>query len=104
MANRESRSPWKDFLVKLRPRDLHGVEFVADDDHAGLRSAAREVLAEAAFPPSTAYPANISFSRAPTCSNAQRRDQTPTHVVRFFTNAEACLRLIRALAVETHEN
>ena len=27
-----------------------------------------------------------------------------THVVRIFPNAESCLRLIRALAVETHEN
>ncbi len=27
-----------------------------------------------------------------------------THVVRIFPNASACLRLVRALAVETHEN
>jgi hypothetical protein len=27
-----------------------------------------------------------------------------THVVRIFPNADACLRLVRALAVETHEN
>ena len=27
-----------------------------------------------------------------------------THVVRIFPNAEACQRLVRALAVETHEN
>jgi putative transposase len=27
-----------------------------------------------------------------------------THVVRLFPNAESCLRLVRALAVETHEN
>ena len=27
-----------------------------------------------------------------------------THVVRIFPNAESCLRLVRALAVETHEN
>ena len=27
-----------------------------------------------------------------------------THVVRIFPNAEACLRLVRALAVETREN
>jgi transposase-like protein len=27
-----------------------------------------------------------------------------THVVRIFPNTEACLRLVRALAVETHEN
>ena len=49
MANRESRSSWKDFLLGLRRRGLNGVEFVVADDHAGLRSAVREVLAEAAF-------------------------------------------------------
>ena len=27
-----------------------------------------------------------------------------TYVVRIFPNAESCLRLVRALAVETHEN
>ena len=27
-----------------------------------------------------------------------------THVVWIFPNAESCLRLVRALAVETHEN
>ena len=27
-----------------------------------------------------------------------------THVVRIFPNAESCLRLVRALAVETHES
>ena len=49
MANRESRSSWKDFLLGLRQRGLNGVEFVVADDHAGLRSAVREALAEAAF-------------------------------------------------------
>src|SRR5207244_11213582 len=27
-----------------------------------------------------------------------------THVVRIFPNAESCLRLVRAMAVEMHEN
>ena len=49
MANRESQSSWKDFLLSLRRRGLHGVEFVVADDHAGLRKAIREVLCEAAF-------------------------------------------------------
>ncbi len=49
MANRESRSSWKDFLVQLKARGLHGVEFVVADDHAGLRAAIREVLPEAAY-------------------------------------------------------
>ena len=48
MANRESNSSWKDFLLGLRRRGLHSVEFVVADDHAGLRAAIREVLPEAA--------------------------------------------------------
>jgi len=50
LANRESRSSWRDFLLGLKARGLHGVEFVVADDHAGLRAALREVLAEAAYP------------------------------------------------------
>jgi putative transposase len=49
MADRESRSSWKDFLVALKARGLHGVELVIADDHAGLRAAIREVLSEAAY-------------------------------------------------------
>ena len=49
MANRESRSSWKDFLIGLRKRGLNGVELVVADDHTGLRTAIREVLSEAAF-------------------------------------------------------
>ena len=49
LANRESRSSWRDFLLALRARGLNGVEFVVADDHAGLRAALREVLAEAAY-------------------------------------------------------
>src|SRR5262249_58503174 len=49
LANRESRSSWRDFLSGLKARGLHGVEFVVADDHAGLRAALREVLAEAAY-------------------------------------------------------
>ncbi len=45
LANRESRSSWRDFLLALKRRGLNGVEFVVADDHAGLRAALREVLA-----------------------------------------------------------
>src|SRR3954469_22909575 len=31
LANRESRSSWRDFLLALRQRGLHGVEFVVSD-------------------------------------------------------------------------
>jgi putative transposase len=49
LANRESRSSWRDFLLTLRARGLNGVEFVVADDHAGLRAALREALPEAAY-------------------------------------------------------
>ena len=49
LANRESRSTWKDFLIKLRERGMHRVEFVASDDHDGLKKAIRKVLKEAAW-------------------------------------------------------
>jgi putative transposase len=174
MANRESRSAWKDFLVGLRRRGLNGVEFVVADDHSGLRSAVREVVTEAAFQrcyvhflrnaldhlPRKAdddclqelrwlydrrsieearqdlaawiakwaarYPKLVSwveetieetltFYRLPrqhhkhlTSTNMLERlneeIRRRTQVVRIFPNAEACLRLVRALAVETHEN
>jgi len=49
MANRESQSSWRTFLLGLRERGLSGVELVVADDHAGLRAAIREVLSEAAY-------------------------------------------------------
>ena len=174
MANRESRSSWKDFLLGLRRRGLTGVEFVVADDHAGLRSAVREVLAESAFQrcyvhflrnaldhlPRKAdddclqelrwlydrrsieearqdlaawiakwgsrYPKLVSwveetieetltFYRLPRQHHKHLKStnmlerfneeiRRRTYVVRIFPNSNACCRLIRALAVETHEN
>src|ERR687897_1066192 len=49
MANRESRSAWRDFLVSLKARGLKGVELVVSDDHAGLVAAIGEVIPEAAW-------------------------------------------------------
>jgi putative transposase len=49
LANRESRTSWRDFLVGLRERGLAGVEFVVSDDHEGLKRAIREVLPEAGW-------------------------------------------------------
>ena len=174
LANRESRSSWKDFLLALRERGLHGVEYVVSDDHAGLRAAIREVLPEAAWQRcyvhflrnaldyvprkvdddclqelrwfydrrelaevrqdlarwltkwQAKYPkltdwveANIeetlTYYRLPLAHHKHMKStnmlerlnqelKRRTHVVRIFPNAESCLRLIRALAVETHEN
>ena len=47
LASRESRSSWKSFLTGLRKRGLHGVEFVASDNHDGLVKAIRKVLGDA---------------------------------------------------------
>jgi putative transposase len=174
LANRESRSSWKDFLLGLRERGLHGLEFVVADDHAGLRAAIREVLSEAAFQrcyvhflrnaldhlPRKADDAclqelrwiydrrelaearadlaawlkkwspryekltgwveenideTLTYYRLPRQHHKHMKStnmlerlneeiKRRTHVVRIFPNAASCLRLVRALAVETHEN
>jgi putative transposase len=49
LANRESRSSWKEFLSRLKERGLHGVEFVVSDDHEGLKRAIREALPAAVW-------------------------------------------------------
>ena len=174
LANRESRSSWRDFLTGLRERGLSGVEFVVADDHAGLKAAIREVLAEAAYQRcyvhflrnaldyvprkvdddclqelrwlydrrdraeartdlaawigkwQAKYPRlvawvednieeTLTFYRLPRQHHKHLKStnmlerlneeiKRRTHVVRIFPNAESCLRLIRALCVETHEN
>jgi putative transposase len=174
LANRESRSSWREFLSRLKERGLAGVEFVVSDDHPGLKQAIREVLPEAAwqrcyvhflrnaldYVPRKVdddclqelrwfydrrdlaearrdiaqwlakwqgkYPRlcnwvednieeTLTYYRLPlqhhkhmkSTNMLERLNQElkrRTHVVRIFPNAESCLRLMRALAVETHEN
>ncbi len=174
LANRESRSSWRDFLLGLRERGLAGVEFVVADDHAGLKAAIREVLPEAAYQRCYVHflrnaldyvprkvdddclqelrwlydrrdlaearadlagwiskwqakyarlvawvedniDETLSFYRLPRQHHKHLKStnmlerlneeiKRRTHVVRIFPNAESCLRLIRALCVETHEN
>ena len=174
LANRESRSSWRDFLLGLRERGLTGVEFVVADDHAGLKAAIREVLSEAAYQRcyvhflrnaldyvprkvdddclqelrwlydrrdlaearadlaawigkwQVKYPRliawveenieeTLTFYRLPRQHHKHLKStnmlerlneeiKRRTHVVRIFPNAESCLRLVRALCVETHEN
>ena len=43
-ANRESRGSWREFLLQLKERGLHGVQYLVSDDHSGLKAAIREVL------------------------------------------------------------
>jgi putative transposase len=38
LANRESQTSWKDFLVAIQKRGLSGVEFVVSDDHPGSKA------------------------------------------------------------------
>jgi putative transposase len=174
LANRESRSSWRDFLLGLRERGLAGVEFVVADDHAALKAAIREVLPEAAhqrcyvhflrnaldYVPrrvdddclqelrwlydrrdlaearadlaawigkwQAKYPRliawveenieeTLTFYRLPRQHHKHLKStnmlerlneeiKRRTHVVRIFPDAESCLRLVRALCVETHEN
>ena len=174
LANRESRSSWKDFLLALRARGLDGVEFVVSDDHAGLRQAITEVLPQAAwqrcyvhflrnaldhmprkrdddclqelrwlydrrnleearsdlaawlarwqdrYPKLTAWVEDtieetFAFYSLPlqhhkhlkSTNMLERVNQEikrRTHIVRVFPNASSCLRLVRALAVEIHED
>jgi putative transposase len=174
LANRESRSSWRDFLTRLKQRGLFGVEFVVSDDHEGLKGAISEVLPGAAwqrcyvhflrnaldYVPRKVdddclqelrwiydrrelaevrrdiaqwltkwqgkYPKlcdwaednieqTLTYYRLPLVHHKHMKStnmlerlnqelKRRTHVVRIFPNAESCLRLVLALAVETHEN
>jgi len=174
LANRESHSSWRDFLLGLRQRGLREVECVVSDDHAGLKKAIQEVLPEAAWQRcyvhflrnaldylprkadddclmelrwmyarrtldearrdlaawltkwSGRYPklcdwveGNIeetfTFYRLPQQHHKHLKStnmlerlneelKRRTLVVRIFPNADSCLRLVRALAAELHEN
>lgn len=173
LANRESRSSWRDFLLALKRRGLFGVEFVVSDNHEGLKAAIREALPEAAWQRcyvhflrnaldyvprkvdddclmelrwfydrrdlaevrrdlaawlakwQTKYSRltswvednveeTLTYYRLPlphhkhmkSTNMLERLNQElkrRTLVVRIFPNAASCLRLVRALAVETHE-
>jgi putative transposase len=49
LANRESASSWKEFLIGLKQRGLCGVRLVVSDQHEGLRQAIAQILTEAAW-------------------------------------------------------
>lgn len=174
LANRESRSSWKDFLLALKRRGLSGVEYAVSDDHPGLKAAIREVLPEAAWQRCYVHflrnaldyvprkvdddclkelrwmydrrdlgevrcdlaqwlakwqgkyaklcawvedniEETLTYYRLPLAHHKHMKStnmlerlnqeiKRRTHVVRIFPGRESCLRLVRALAVETHEN
>ena len=173
LANRESATSWREFLLRLKQRGLRGVEVAVSDDHAGLRKAIAEILPEAAWQrcyvhflrnaldylPRKAdddclqelrwlyarrnlaeaqhdlaawlsrwqkkYPkltdwveenigSTLTFYRLPrqyhkhlkSTNMLERLNEElcrRTRVVRIFPNAASCLRLTRAMCVETHE-
>ncbi len=47
LANRESKTSWRDFLISLKERGLTGVQLVVSDAHEGLRRAIEEVFPQA---------------------------------------------------------
>jgi len=49
LANRESTTSWREFLLALKQRGLRGVELAVSDDHAGLKQAIAEILPEAGW-------------------------------------------------------
>lgn len=49
LANRESRSSWRDLLAGLKARGLYGVEFVVSGDGEAPKVAILEMLSEAAW-------------------------------------------------------
>jgi len=173
LAQRESATSWKDFLVALKARGLTGVLLTISDDHPGLKKAIAEVVPEAAWQRcyvhflrnaldylsrkanddcllelrwlydrrdleearrdltawlarwQERYPklclwveANIeetfTFYRQPREHHKHLKStnllerlneelKRRTHVIRIFPNEASCLRLVRALAVEQHE-
>lgn len=174
LANRESASSWKEFLVQIRERGLRGVEFVVSDDHPGLKRAIAEVVPEAAWQRCYVHflrnaldhlprkadddcltelrwiydrrnlqearqdlaawlkkwgqryaklcqwvedniEETLAYYRLPQSHHKHLKStnmlerlneelKRRTLVVRIFPNADSCLRLVRALAVEIHEN
>lgn len=46
LSNRESRTSWGEFLLRLKARGLTGVKFVVSDSHEGLKRAVAEVFPE----------------------------------------------------------
>ena len=174
MANRETKTSWRDFLIELKNRGLQGVDLVITDDHEGLKQAVMEILPQAVWQRCYVHFLRNAVDHLPRKRDDDclqelrwiydRRDlkeahqdlaawlgkwqekyqklcdwveenieetftfysfpvqhhkhlkstnmlerlmeeiKRRTHVVRIFPNNESCLRLIRALTVEMHEN
>ena len=173
LANRESATSWREFLLGLKARGLRAVRLAVSDDHQGLKRAVAEVLPEAAWQRCYVHFLRNALDHLPRKADDDcltelrwlydRRDAAEarlhlrawlerwsakyhklcawveetieetwtfyrcprehhkhlkstnllerlnqelkrrTHVVRIFPNEASCLRLIRALACEQHE-
>ena len=173
LANRESRTSWKEFLTSLIERGLRGVEYVVSDNHEGLKQAVVQALPGAVWQRCyvhflrnaldhlprkhdddcmtelrwiydrrklsevrsdlaawlkrwqgkypklcdwveenieetfTVYRLPVGHHKNMRSTNLLERFNEEirrrTYVVRVFPNPEACLRLVRALAAEQHE-
>lgn len=173
LAQRESATSWREFLLGLKARGLRGVRLAISDDHQGLKRAVAEILPDTAWQRcyvhflrnaldhlprkadddcltelrwlydrrdaaearlhlrawlerwsakyhklcawvEEAIEETWTFYRSPrehhkhlkSTNLLERLNQElkrRTHVVRIFPNEASCLRLIRALACEQHE-
>ena len=74
MANRESSTSWKDFLLGLKGRGLRGIIFAVSDDHPGLKRAIMEVLPEAYWQSAAA---DAFLAQCAGLSATQRRRRLP---------------------------
>ena len=72
LANRESATSWREFLVALKQRGLRGVELVVSDDHSGLKKAIEEVLPESQPASPSKLPRGVRFQPAPELNPAVR--------------------------------
>ena len=99
LANRESASSWKDFLVDLRQRGLGGVEFVVSDDLPGLRRAIVKVLPEAVWQRCYVY-----FLRNANDHLPRRGDDDCLQGLRWIHGRRTTEEARRVLAVQRGEN
>ena len=62
LANRESRSSWRNFLSGLKARGLAGVEFVVSDNHEGLKAGDPRGLAGSQHASDQVQKARVGFA------------------------------------------
>ena len=91
LANRESRSSWRDFLLGVKQRGLFGVEFVVSDDHEGLKAAIREVLPGAVWQRCYVHFLRNALDYVPRKSLPRRRPGSMTTACKSCAGSEPVL-------------